>query len=158
MKFYSTPGPMPMIISSFITRATKYLMPRNFILPIAIAAGVISSIKVLSATPCYIFPGDYIVVTEDADNLAVNYLVKNPDNVLVLSSPPSFPDDEGDVVTLNFQGTVVDEVKYKDDWHFKLIDDEEGVSLERIDPDGTSQDAAQLAQRCFNRRIWNSYL
>ncbi|MFI5131036.1 MAG: lamin tail domain-containing protein [Chitinophagales bacterium] len=103
-------------------------------------AGVVSSIKVLSATPWYIFPGDYIVLTEDADNLAVNYLVKNPDHVLVLSSPPSFPDDEGDVVSLNFQGTVIDEVKYKDDWHFKLIDDKEGVSLERIDPDGTSQD------------------
>ena len=41
------------------------------------------------------------------------------------------------VVALNFQGNVVDEVKYKDDWHFKLIDDAEGVSLERIDPAGT---------------------
>ena len=55
---------------------------------------------------------------------------------------PSFPDDEGDVVALNFQGDVVDEVKYKDDWHFKLIDNDEGVSLERIDPAGPSQDAA----------------
>src|SRR6185369_13762803 len=73
-------------------------------------------------------------------NLALNYLVKNPDNVLVLSSLPSFPDDEGDVIALNFQGKVVDEVKYKDDWHFKLIDNDEGVSLERIDPAGISQD------------------
>ena len=102
--------------------------------------GVISSIKALSAAPQYIFPGDYIVTTEDADNLALNYLVKNPDNVLVVSSMPSFSDDEGDVVALNFQGNVVDEVKYKDDWHFKLIDDAEGVALERIDPAGPSQD------------------
>ena len=29
---------------------------------------------------------------------------------------------------------------YKDDWHFKLIDNAEGVSLERIDPSGISQD------------------
>ena len=94
----------------------------------------------MSAVPFYIFPGDYIVETEDADNLALQYLVKNPDNVLVISSPPSFPDDEGTVVALNFQGNVVDEVKYKDDWHFKLIDDAEGVSLERIDPAGPSQD------------------
>lgn len=104
------------------------------------STGVISSIKVLSALPFYIFPGDHMVETDDADNLAMQYLVKNPDNVLVISSPPSFPDDEGTVVALNFQGNVVDEVKYKDDWHFKLIDEEEGVSLERIDPAGASQD------------------
>jgi hypothetical protein len=112
--------------------AKLYIANRN-------SSGVISSIKVLSATPSYIFPGDYIVVTEDADNLALNYLVKNPGNVLIVSSPPSFSDDEGDVVALNFQGAVVDEVKYKDDWHFKLIDNDEGIALERIDPAGPSQ-------------------
>ncbi|MBK9568592.1 MAG: lamin tail domain-containing protein [Chitinophagaceae bacterium] len=104
------------------------------------SSGVISSIKGLSATPYYIFPGDHIVETEDADNLARQYLVRNPDNVLILSSPPPFSDDAGTVVALNFQGTVVDEVTYKDDWHFKLIDNSEGVSLERIDPAGISQD------------------
>jgi len=120
--------------SNKIFDASKlYIANRN-------SSGVISSIKALSPLPYYIFPGDYIVETEDADNLALQYLVKNPENVLLLSSPPSFPDDEGTVVALNFQGNVVDEVKYKDDWHFKLIDNAEGVSLERIDPDGTSQD------------------
>jgi hypothetical protein len=62
--------------------------------------------------------------------------------VFILSSLPSYPDEEGDVILLNGQGAVVDEVKYKDDWHFKLIDNAEGVSLERIDPAGKSQDAA----------------
>ena len=120
--------------SNKIFDASKlYIANRN-------SSGVISSIKVLSATPCYVFPGDYIVETADADNLALNYLVKNPDNVLIVSSPPSFSDDEGTVVALNFQGNVVDEVKYKDDWHFKLIDNDEGVSLERIDPNGPSHD------------------
>jgi hypothetical protein len=120
--------------SNKIFDASKlYIANRN-------SSGVISSIKAVSASPCYIFPGDYIVVTEDADNLALNYLVKNPDNVLIVSSPPSFSDDEGDVIALNFQGNVVDEVKYKDDWHFKLIDNAEGVALERIDPAGPSQD------------------
>lgn len=120
--------------SNKIFDASKlYIANRN-------SSGVISSIKVLSATPFYIFPGDYIVETEDADNLSMQYLVKNPGNVLVISSPPSFPDDAGDVVALNFQGNLVDEVKYKDDWHFKLIDNDEGVSLERIDPAGPSQD------------------
>lgn len=122
--------------SNRIFDASKlYIANRN-------SSGVISSIKVLSTVPFYIFPGDYIVETEDADNLALQYLVKNPDHVLLISSPPSFPDDEGTVIALNFQGNVVDEVKYKDDWHFKLIDNAEGVALERIDPAGVSQDAA----------------
>lgn len=112
--------------------AKLYIANRN-------SAGVISSIKPLSASSRYIFPGDYIVATENADNLALNFLVKNPGNVLVVSSMPSFSDDEGDVIALNFQGNIVDEVKYKDDWHFKLIDDDEGVALERIDPAGPSQ-------------------
>ena len=119
--------------SNKILDASKlYIANRN-------SSGVISSVKVLSAAPFYIFPGDHIVETEDPDNLALQYLVRNPDNVLVISSPPSFPDDEGDVIALNFQGAVVDEVKYKDDWHFKLIDNNEGVSLERIDPAAGSQ-------------------
>ncbi|HKC36016.1 MAG TPA: lamin tail domain-containing protein, partial [Chitinophagaceae bacterium] len=104
-------------------------------------SGAISSTKLISTTPYYIFPGDYIVVTEDAINLSLDYLVQNPDAVFVISSLPSFPDDEGDVIVLNFQGAVVDEVKYKDEWQFALISNPDGVSLERIDPDGPSQDA-----------------
>jgi hypothetical protein len=42
-------------------------------------------------------------------------------------------------VTLNAQGLVTDEVSYKDDWHFKLINDPEGVSLERLDSRASSQ-------------------
>jgi len=105
------------------------------------SSGAISSTRLVSTIPYYIFPGDYIVVTEDAINLSLDYMVQNPDAVFVVSSLPSFPDDEGDVILLNFQGAIVDEVKYKDDWQFALLDDPEGVSLERIDPDGASQNA-----------------
>ena len=122
--------------SNKIFDASKlYIANRN-------SSGVVSSIKALSPVPFYVFPGDHIVETEDAASLSLQYLVKNPDNVLIISSPPSFPDDEGTVVALNFQGNVIDEVKYKDDWHFKLIDNAEGVALERIDPNAPSQDPA----------------
>ena len=105
------------------------------------SSGVISSTRLISTIPYYIFPGDYIVVTEDVINLSLDYMVQNPDAVFVVSSLPSFPDDEGDVVLLNSQGAVVDEVKYKDEWQFALLADPNGVSLERIDPDGISQEA-----------------
>lgn len=106
------------------------------------STGTISSAAQLSSLPFYIYPGDYIVITEDAASLQKSYLVKNPKQVLVISSLPSYPDDAGDVIITNMQGDIVDEVKYDKDWHFKLIDNDEGVSLERIDPAGPSQDAS----------------
>lgn len=105
------------------------------------SSGAISSPRFISSKPFYIFPGDYIVVTQDAKNISLNYLVKNPDVVLEIPSLPSFPDDKGTVLLVNFQGAVVDEVSYDKTWHFALIDNPEGVSLERIDPDGITQDA-----------------
>jgi hypothetical protein len=134
------PGPNANDYVEFYNNSNKIFDAAKLYIANRNSSGVISSVKALSTTPCYIFPGDYIVVTEDAGNLVLNYLVKNQDNVLIVSPLPSFPDDEGDVIALNFQGIVVDEVKYKDDWHFKLIDNAEGVSLERIDPAGPSQD------------------
>jgi hypothetical protein len=125
----------------FYNRSNKIFDASKLFIANRNTTGAISSIKVLSSAPFYIFPGEYVVITEDADNLAINYLVKNPGAVLTISSMPSFPDDEGDVILLNFQGQVTDEVKYKDDWHFKLLDNIEGVSLERIDAEGPSQDA-----------------
>ncbi|HKO82686.1 MAG TPA: lamin tail domain-containing protein [Chitinophagaceae bacterium] len=121
--------------SNKILDASKlYIANRN-------SSGVISSINSLSPAPFYFFPGDYIVITENAENLALNYLVKNADAVLTIPSFPSFPDDKGTVILLNQQGTIVDEVNYLDDWHFKLIDNAEGVSLERIDANGSSRNA-----------------
>jgi hypothetical protein len=125
----------------FYNRSTKIFDANKIYVANRNSSGAISSTRLVSSTPYYIFPGDYIVVTEDAVNLALDYMVQNPDAVFVISSLPSFPDEEGGVILLNFQGAVIDEVKYKDDWHFALIDDAEGVSLERIDPDGASQDA-----------------
>lgn len=103
-------------------------------------SGAISSIRPLSNIPFYIFPGDHIVITEDADRLALNYLVHNPRHVLI-TPLPSLPDDAGTILLLNPQGEPIDEVTYKDNWHFSLLDTKEGVALERIDPSGPSQDA-----------------
>jgi hypothetical protein len=104
--------------------------------------GTIGSPVALASTTFTLFPGEYLVATEDAANLALNYLVERPADILTVNSLPSFPDDEGFVVLLNQQGDVIDEVHYFDDWHFKLLDNPEGVSLERLDAGTGSQEAA----------------
>jgi len=121
--------------SNKIVDASKlYIGNRN-------SSGTISSLKKLSEQSFYIFPGDYIVVTEDPNSLQKKFLVKNADAVFTIATMPSFPDDKGTVVLTNFQGTIVDELNYLDDWHFALIADAEGVSLERIDPEKPTQSA-----------------
>jgi hypothetical protein len=105
------------------------------------SSGVPASIKPLYLSPYLVFPGDHLAVTESASNLPLHYFVRNPENILQLASVPSFPDDEGIVLSMNSQGDVLDELHYRDDWHFKLIDNREGISLERIDPKAETQSA-----------------
>ncbi len=120
--------------SNKIVDASKlYIANRN-------SSNVISSIKQLSAISFYLFPGEYLVLTQSLSSLQKEYLVKNPEAVLTLSTLPSYPDDKGFVLLLNVQGTVIDEVNYNKNWHFGLIENKAGIALERINPHGLSQD------------------
>ncbi len=110
------------------------------------SSGVVASLKQISTEAVCLFPEDYLVVTEDATALKQQYFVKNEDGLLQLSSLPSYPDDKGDVVLIDLNGTIVDEVVYDKDWQFGLIDNLDGVALERIDPDAASQ----------NKNNWHS--
>lgn len=118
--------------NKIIDVSTLYVANRN-------SSGVVSSLKRLAEEPFYLFPGDYLVATEDKAALKKQYLVKNEDAVLQLSSLPSFPDDKGTVVLQSVNGDIIDEVSYNKDWQFGLIDDAEGVALERIDANATTQ-------------------
>ncbi len=100
-----------------------------------------SAFQQLSSETYLFFPGDFMVLTADKSLVLNNYIANNI-NAFIEISMPSFNDDEGDVRILNEQGNIVDRVAYLNDWHFKLISDEEGVSLERIDYNAVSQDAS----------------
>lgn len=97
--------------------------------------------KTLSAVPYYIFPGEWIAVTEDSIAVAQQYTVPDSVHLLQVTSLPSLPDDEGNIATLNAQGLPTDEVHYLANWHFNLLHEKEGVSLERLDPFAASQQA-----------------
>ena len=102
-------------------------------------AGLISSITQLSAEPYLLYPQDFMVVLENSDWVKANFVTLNPDAFTNIGTMPSFNDDAGDVIILNAQGNITDELKYKDKWHFKLLDNKEGVALERIDYNAPTQ-------------------
>lgn len=93
----------------------------------------LGNLKQLSTDNLLIFPGDFYVISDNGDVVKQAYTAKNPGNFVTVSPMPSLPDDKGVVVLLNAQGVIVDELRYDAKWHFKLLDNEEGISLERID-------------------------
>jgi hypothetical protein len=95
--------------------------------------GQLGSFVSLSPNDRPLFPGDYMAFTVNAEILKRSYTVLKPMQVIQLPSMPSFPDDKGWAVVLNQQGKIVDELAYTERWHFALLNNAEGVALERID-------------------------
>jgi hypothetical protein len=100
----------------------------------------VTNIRQVSAESLLLFPGDYFVLSSSGDIVKQQYVAKNPDNFIDIASFPTYANDKGDVVLLNAQGNVVDELKYDEKWHFSLISNDEGISLERIDYNKPTQD------------------
>ena len=95
--------------------------------------GEIANIKSITAEEVLLFPGQFKVVTEDSQNIAFEYPLGVPSNYIEINDLPSYNDDEGYVLLIDPSVTVQDEFFYSDSYHFALIDDVNGVSLERVD-------------------------
>jgi hypothetical protein len=81
-------------------------------------------------------PNDYVVLGKDSNFVKQNYPFALPGKFLY-SELPSYNNDSGTVYLL-YNSEIIDKVSYLDTWHFDLLDDTDGVSLERIDPSGES--------------------
>lgn len=102
--------------------------------------GVIDNIVSLPDDGYLFFPKQMLVFTTSSSMVKRNYVSNHPDNIITVNELPSFNDDEGNVILLNEQGNIIDKLSYKDDWHFKLLNDVEGIALERINYDSKTQD------------------
>ena len=66
------------------------------------------------------------------------YITIGPEAFLKMKTMPSFSNDKGNVFSLNEQGNIIDEGNYPGKWHFPLLNNTKGVSVERIDYNGAS--------------------
>jgi len=94
----------------------------------------------LSETSKLIFPNDFIVLTQDQKLVKQDYFTPSPNNFLEVSDLPSYPDDEGVVILFRGDLTELDKLAYSDEWHYQLLDDRNGISLERISSSEATQD------------------
>ncbi len=82
-----------------------------------------------------VFPGEYLLLTENPPWILLNYPKADWAHILPMHSLPSLPDDAGTVILLNGLGETIDELDYDHHWHAPLLANETGVALERIRPD-----------------------
>ena len=87
-------------------------------------------------------PGDYLVLTSDPNG--VTSLIRTPAlDVIRRFKLPALNNQGATIVLLRTaDSTVVDEVTYSAKWHSSAVKIRRGVALERISPDGSSQEAA----------------
>ena len=120
-------------------RSKKILDLKNLYIANRNTTGAVSSITQLSAEENLFFPSSFMVTTSDAAVVKRDYITLDPEAFAEVSSMPSFNDDKGDAIILNDQGQLIDKLEYSEKWHFKLIDNNEGVALERIDQNTATQ-------------------
>ena len=95
----------------------------------------LKSVYQVSKTGYLFFPKEYLVLTTDINKVQQQYYTPNPKGFIQLSSMPSFSDDKGVVVFLDRLENVIDEFSYNKNMQFALLNDFNGVSLERINFD-----------------------
>jgi len=79
-----------------------------------------------------LLPGEYVLLTEDTTDIINDFSIYEPNAFLEIDDLPTYPDDSGTVFLLSKDLIMVDYFHYDEDFHFDLISDENGKSLERI--------------------------
>jgi len=94
----------------------------------------------LSAGRRCILPGDYYAATTDRKRVLERFFTSDPFRVFQVSSLPSMPDDKGHLILFNRGLEKIDEVVYDEKMQYSLLQEDEGISLEKIRPQGQSAD------------------
>jgi Lamin Tail Domain len=86
----------------------------------------------------FILPGEYIAFSKDTLHL-INQYPFTVKGQLIQMDLPSYNVDSSTVYLINVN-QILDKVSYDKSWHFKLLDNFDGKTLERVDANATSQD------------------
>lgn len=95
----------------------------------------------ITTSPYLLFPGDYVVITDDPADIMTRYHTAPVTSFILMGSFPSLADDEGVVTVVRKSDLfVLDQVLYREEMQFPLLNSRDGVSLERVSPEGNSGD------------------
>ena len=123
-------------------RSDRTLSTHGLAIALRKSDGHLGSRHSLTSLATTLAPGDYLVLTSDPNG--VTSLIRTPAlDVIRRFKLPALNNQGATIVLLRAaDSTVVDEVTYSAKWHSRAVKIRRGVALERISPDGSSQEAA----------------
>lgn len=92
----------------------------------------------ISTNSFLLMPSSFVVLTENTANILENYIAQNPGALLNVVGMPNYDDNEG-IIEIYYNLNTIDKLQYNHSWHYALLDIEDGVSLERINYDDSTQ-------------------
>ncbi|PIB36942.1 hypothetical protein BFP72_16795 [Reichenbachiella sp. 5M10] len=116
----------------------KVIDLQNWVLASGSGEGITS--KVITTDHRLVEPSTFVVLTADPLVLAAQYPSGDESAYFEMASFPAYNDGDGEVTLIDAVGQTVDYFAYREDYHSRLLDSEEGVSLERIAYDAPSND------------------
>ena len=119
--------------------STKYINLQNWYLA-NYDNDSISNKKLITDQSYVLYPGEFTVLTKEANNIKTEYINAKQDRMLQMATLPTYNNSDGHVYLINNLNTTVDNFKYDEKMHFALLNDVKGVSLERIDYNRLSSD------------------
>jgi hypothetical protein len=102
--------------------------------------GIPDNFSPVTDIPRIIYPGEYFVFTESVVGVTAFYENAVENRIVEVDDLPSYNNGDGVVILADTLFTIFDRFAYTDDLHYPLLDDTEGVSLERLSADRESDD------------------
>jgi hypothetical protein len=122
-------------------RSGRSLSVSGLVISVRKAEGALSTKYPLKKITATFEKDSYMLLTKNAEGVSAWYSVHSPGALHEIKLPQLANTSSTLVLYYAQDETVIDEVAYSSKWHDPSIKNQKGVSLERIHPDGKTQDA-----------------
>ena len=125
------PRPTGVDFVEVYNNSLKFINIKNFSIA-NVENEMVSNQKSITTEDILLNPGAYLVFTESSNVIKGEYITAVEENLFQVADLPGFNDDEGTVAVVDDQSNIIDFFSYTDNYHSVFLQDDEGVSLERI--------------------------
>lgn len=105
-----------------------------------IVDGILINVNAMIASDFLLKPFSYLALTENTNALKSEYPQVQLENLFELKVLPNLNDDMGSIAVSHEKGKIIDFFLYRRDMHSPFIKNDEGVSLERISFEQSTND------------------